>query len=101
MKKLYAERHGLLLGGLSQVFSQHFSLNASTAGLSIFGSFLQSKAAFHELGERLTLNRVGWQDTSHYYDRVLENSALFGFSHLSNDQIVWALARLGDLANLM
>jgi GntR family transcriptional regulator / MocR family aminotransferase len=98
MKKLYAERHGALFEGLSRALEGKIRLTPSTAGLSIFGRWLQPTHKFHELASNLARHGVGWQDTAHYYDGTAQNSALFGFSHLSTEQIAAAVENLTHLA---
>lgn len=92
MKKIYNERHRLLLSALQTHLGHLFAFEPSAAGLSIFGRWKRTQLQFEATARKLAANGAGWQSIDGYSAGRPPLAALFAFSHL-NPQAIAALAK--------
>ena len=100
MKKIYNERHRLLLTTLKENLGTLFEFEPSAAGLSIFARWRKTRREFDEAVGRFAANGVGWHSLANYCAGKPTLGALFGFSHLNPETIRSLGARLQSLTKL-
>lgn len=94
MKKVYNERHRLLLAALQETLGIFFSFEPSAAGLSIFARWKKTRREFDLAAQRFTTNGIGWQSLDSYAAGRPPLAALFAFSHLNAQAIADLPGRL-------
>lgn len=97
MKKVYNERHRLLLTALEENLGALFSFEPSAAGLSIFARWKKMQREFERTARQFAENGIGWHSLKNYSVGRPQAAALFGFSHLDTEAITSLGTRLRAL----
>ncbi|MDP5275864.1 MocR-like pyridoxine biosynthesis transcription factor PdxR [Chengkuizengella axinellae] len=87
MKRLYQNKQQTCLKLLKQSLSHLFSFIESDAGLHVYGKWLLSDEKYEHFKQKCAVSGVYWADSTALDIKNQQNSACFGFSHLSIEQI--------------
>jgi GntR family transcriptional regulator / MocR family aminotransferase len=88
MKRLYARKHRLFFGLLQEHLGDLFDFAESDAGLDVFGRWKRSAEEYRVFLDDCQQAGIRWSDETPLYLVDPEPSACFGFSHLSEEELV-------------
>lgn len=100
MKKVYNERHRLLLAVLEENLGALFSFEPSAAGLSIFARWKRTRREFESTAKLFAEQGIAWHYIADYSAGRLPPAVLFGFSHLDTKAITALGAKMRLLTTL-
>jgi GntR family transcriptional regulator/MocR family aminotransferase len=93
--RVYRERHRYILHLFERHLPGAFEWSPSNAGLHVFGYWQGTKGELDRFAAQCQRRGIYWSATDAFYLRRPVASALFGYSHLRQEQMYAALRRMG------
>ncbi|GIP38988.1 GntR family transcriptional regulator [Paenibacillus sp. J31TS4] len=94
MRRLYSRKHDVLAGLLAKKLSAVFELVPSEAGLHLFAWWNRSAGELARFQALCREEGVGWVDPAPYFQGEPRPAAVFGFSHLTVEELEEGVARM-------
>jgi GntR family transcriptional regulator / MocR family aminotransferase len=102
MNRLYAYKHDVFKMSLEKYQMDAFNWTDTNAGLHVFGTWRYSTEMYDLYREECLTRGVSWEDASYYYSLpATKKKVIFGFSHLSEEEISVGIETMGRVLKKM